>query len=46
MLKGTNFKEVSNEEIAKIEHILNTCGRASPKYSSPNDVSLEYLMLV
>ena len=36
--KGTDFNEVSDEEIAKLEHILNTRGRASLGYRSPNDV--------
>ncbi|HBC3474275.1 TPA: IS30 family transposase [Vibrio parahaemolyticus] len=42
--KGTDFNEVSEQEVADIEHILNTRGRASLGYYSPNDVFLEYLM--
>lgn len=42
--KGTDFNEVSDEDIAKLEHILNTRGRASLGYRSPNDVFLEHLM--
>ena len=42
--KGTDFNEVTEGEVARIEHILNTRGRASLSYLSPNDVFLEYLM--
>ncbi|ALB21654.1 Transposase, IS30 family [Piscirickettsia salmonis] len=42
--KGTDFNEVSDKEIAKIEHTLNTRRRASLNYRSPNHVFLEYLM--
>nr|WP_257129695.1 hypothetical protein [Piscirickettsia salmonis] len=42
--KGTDFNEVSDKEIAKIEHTLNTRRRASLNYCSPNHVFLEYLM--
>ncbi|RSD28576.1 IS30 family transposase [Vibrio pectenicida] len=42
--KGTDFNKVSEEEIAELEHILNTRGRASLGYRSPNDVFLEHLM--
>ena len=41
--KGTDFNEVSDEEIAKIEFILNSRGRASLDYYSPNDVFLDEL---
>ncbi|QGO66914.1 Transposase, IS30 family (plasmid) [Piscirickettsia salmonis] len=41
---STAFKEVSDKEIAKIEHTLNTRRRASLNYRSPNHVFLEYLM--
>ncbi|WP_230382544.1 hypothetical protein [Piscirickettsia salmonis] len=34
--KGTDFNEVSDKEIAKIEHTLNTRRRASLNYRSPN----------
>ncbi|ALB24697.1 integrase (plasmid) [Piscirickettsia salmonis] len=40
--KGTDFNEVSDKEIAKIEHILNTRRRASLNYRSPNHVFLEF----
>jgi IS30 family transposase len=42
--KGTDFNEVSEEEIAKIEFTLNSRGRASLDYYSPNDVFLNELM--
>ncbi len=42
--KGTDFNEVTEEEIAKIEHTLNTRRRASLDYRSPNNVFLEHLM--
>ena len=42
--KGTDFNKVSDQEIAKIEHILNSRGRASLDYYSPNDVFLKNLM--
>ncbi len=35
-VKGTDFNEVSDKEIAKIEHTLNTRRRASLNYRSPN----------
>lgn len=41
--KGTDFNTVSDEDIAKVEHILNTRGRASLGYKTPNEVYLEYL---
>lgn len=41
--KGTDFNNVSDEDIAKVEHILNTRGRASLGYKTPNEVFLEYL---
>jgi len=41
--KGTDFNTVSDEDIAKVEHILNTRGRASLGYKTPNEVFLEYL---
>ena len=34
---------VSDEDIAKVEHILNTRARASLGYKTPNEVFLEYL---
>ena len=42
--KGTDFSLVSDEEISKIEHTLNSRGRASLDYHSPNDVFLKDLM--
>nr|WP_230389810.1 IS30 family transposase [Piscirickettsia salmonis] len=42
--KGTDFNEISDKEIAKIEHTLNTRRRASLNYRSPNHIFLEYLM--
>lgn len=42
--KGTDFNLVTDEDIAKLEHILNTRGRASLGYRSPNAVFLEYLL--
>ena len=42
--KGTDFNKVSDEDIARIEHTLNTRGRKSLGYRSPNDVFLEFLM--
>jgi len=41
--KGTDFNLVSDEEIAKIEHILNTRGRASLGYYSPYDIFMQHL---
>jgi len=43
--KGTDFNQVNDEDIAQIEHILNTRGRASLGYKSPNDVFLEHLLV-
>jgi len=42
--KGTDFNQVSDEDIAQLEHILNTRGRPSLGYKSPNDVFLEHLL--
>lgn len=42
--KGTDFNNVSDEDIAKVEHILNTRGRASLGYKTPNEVFLEHLI--
>ena len=41
--KGTDFNNVSDEDIAKVEYILNSRGRASLGYKTPNEVFLEYL---
>ena len=42
--KGTDFNEVSDHEIAQVEHIINTRGRAVMDFRSPNEVFLEHLM--
>ena len=42
--KGTDFNDISDEEIAEVEFKLNARGRASLDYRSPNDVFLEHLM--
>lgn len=42
--KGTDFNGVSDEEIAQLEHVLNTRGRKSLGYASPNEVFLAHLM--
>ena len=42
--KGTDFNEVSDHEIAKVEHILNTRGRAIMDFRSPNEGFLEQLI--
>ncbi|HVK54699.1 MAG TPA: IS30 family transposase [Burkholderiales bacterium] len=44
--KGTDFNQVNDDDIAQLEHILNTRGRASLGYKSPNDVFLEHLLAV
>jgi len=41
--KGTDFNQVTDEEIARIEHILNTRGRASLGYYSPYDIFMQHL---
>ena len=41
--KGTDFDEVSDEELAKIEHILNTRGRESLGFYSPYDIFMQHL---
>ena len=41
--KGTDFNDVSDDDIAQLEHILNTRGRASLGYKAPNDLFLEKL---
>jgi IS30 family transposase len=38
--KGTDFNKVSEHEIAQVEHILNTRGRAVMDFRSPNEVFL------
>ncbi len=40
-LKGTDFDEVSDEELAKIEHILNTRGRESLGFYSLYDIFMQ-----
>ncbi|QGP53495.1 Transposase, IS30 family [Piscirickettsia salmonis] len=42
--KGTDFNEISDAKIAKIEHTLNARRRASLDYRVPNHVFLENLM--
>ncbi|WP_299495212.1 IS30 family transposase [uncultured Shewanella sp.] len=42
--KGTDFNLVSDEDIAKLGHILNTRGRASLGYKSPNEAFMEHLL--
>jgi transposase, IS30 family len=42
--KGTDFNEIPDEKIARVEHILNTRGRAVLDFRSPNEVFLEHLM--
>jgi IS30 family transposase len=41
--KGTDFNLISDEEISRIEHILNTRGRKSLGFRTPNQVFLELL---
>lgn len=41
--KGTDFSQVSHRKIAELEHTLNTRGRKSLGYRSPNEVFLTYL---
>ena len=41
--KGTDCNEVSDEDIARLERILNVRGRKSLGYHSPNEVFLTYL---
>nr|WP_181137521.1 hypothetical protein [Vibrio jasicida] len=40
-LKGTDFDEVSDEELARIEHILNTRGRESLGFYSLYDIFMQ-----
>ncbi|MGL4721196.1 MAG: IS30 family transposase [Kluyvera intermedia] len=42
--KGTDFSQVSHRKIAELEHILNTRGRKSLGYRSPNEVFLTHLL--
>ena len=41
--KGTDFNTISDEDIAKVEFILNSRGRESLGFKSPNQVMLEHL---
>ena len=41
--KGTDFNKVSDEELARIEHILNTRGRESLGFYSPYDIFMQHL---
>ncbi|WP_440863551.1 IS30 family transposase [Symbiopectobacterium purcellii] len=43
--KGTDFSQVSHRKIAELEHILNTRGRKSLGYRSPNEVFLTHLLV-
>ncbi|OFC58741.1 transposase [Candidatus Erwinia dacicola] len=42
--KGTDFSQVSHRKMAELEHILNTRGRKSLGYRSPNEVFLTHLL--
>ena len=42
--KGTDFSQVSHRKIAELEHTLNTRGRNSLSYRSPNEVFLTHLL--
>lgn len=42
--KGTDFNLVTDEEIARVEHIINTRPRAVLGFKTPNEVLLEHLM--
>jgi len=42
--KGTDFNLVTDQEIAQVEHTLNSRGRKSLGYYSPNDVFLKQLI--
>jgi IS30 family transposase len=42
--KGTDFNLISDEEIARVEHILNTRARKSLGFRTPNEVFLEHLL--
>lgn len=42
--KGTDFSQVSHRKIAELEHLLNTRGRKSLGYRSPNEVFLTHLL--
>ena len=39
--KGTDFRNVSDNEIAQVENILNNRGRKSLGFRSPNQVRLQ-----
>jgi transposase, IS30 family len=41
--KGTDFNQVTHRKIAALEHLLNTRGRKSLGYRSPNEVFLTHL---
>jgi len=41
--KGTDFDTVSDEELARIEHILNTRGRECLGFYSPYDIFMQHL---
>ncbi len=42
IVKGTDFNKVTDEEIARIEPILNTRGRAPLGYYSPYDIFMQH----
>ncbi|RAP72530.1 iS30 family transposase [Candidatus Erwinia dacicola] len=42
--KAMDFSQVSHRKIAKLEYTLNTRGRKSLGYSSPNKVFLTHLL--
>ncbi|WP_440867123.1 hypothetical protein [Symbiopectobacterium purcellii] len=41
--KGTDFNYVTHRRVAALEHLLNTRGRKSLGYRSPNEVFLTHL---
>ena len=42
--KGTDFNKISDEDIARVEFILNSRGREALGFKTPNQVMLEQLM--
>ena len=41
--KGTDFNDVSDQELSRIEHILNTRGRECLGFYSPYDIFMQHL---
>ena len=41
--EGTEFDDVSDEELARVKHILNTPGRESLGFYSPYDILMQHL---